>query len=104
MNRIQAYLIVQKGLEEEKVFSLNDRVTIGRETGNDICLTNRTVSRKHALVYRIKDQVIIEDLGGYNGTFVNGKRIKKTVLSSGDTLQMGKVILRFLMAFSFSDG
>lgn len=93
---IKSYLIIQKGLLEERFFPLEDRVSIGRMQGNDIKLSDATVSKRHAMIYRTGDQFIVEDLDSHNGSFLNGKQVKKAILSNGDTLKVGNVILRFL--------
>jgi pSer/pThr/pTyr-binding forkhead associated (FHA) protein len=75
-------------LEEEVIF-------IGRKSINDIPLLDPTVSRQHAVIYSMGDEVVLEDLRSHNGTFVNGKRIKRHALSSGDIIRIGNVIFRF---------
>lgn len=72
-----------------RVFLLENRVTIGRTAENDIHLRDTTVSKQHAVAYLNEGQPIVEDLGSFNGTFVNGRSVKKTVLRSGDTLREG---------------
>lgn len=65
-------------------------ITIGRQEGNTIRLTERNVSRKHAKLIRKSGVVTVEDLGAYNGIKVNGDRIQGTVqLKEGDLVQIG---------------
>ena len=71
------------------------RESIGRGKENHICLSHPTVSKQHAIYYVKDGHSIVEDIGSSNGTFVNGERIKKTILSSEDTLLIGSVPLRF---------
>jgi ABC transport system ATP-binding/permease protein len=67
-----------------------DEYTIGRGEGNAIRLTERNVSRLHAVIRRAKDGFSIEDLGSENGTFANGVRVSKVQeLAHGDLLQLG---------------
>lgn len=73
-----------------------ERVTIGREPGNDICIDSLAVSRKHALAITILNDSFLEDLGTTNGTFVNGELIKKYVLKDGDVIVIGKHELRYV--------
>ena len=49
-----------------------DEFTIGRDPNTDIPLTNKKVSRKHALVARADDGYVIRDFGSKNGLWVNG--------------------------------
>jgi pSer/pThr/pTyr-binding forkhead associated (FHA) protein len=75
---------------------LRDEVTIGREQGNTIRLTERNVSRSHARLVRRNGSYLVEDLGSYNGVSVNGKRIDSRMkLSAGDRLAIGDYGLAF---------
>ena len=78
-------------------FELNkERMTIGRKSDNDIHIDNLAVSGKHALVITILDDSFLEDLGSTNGTYVNGKLIKKHALRDGDVIGIGKHELRYV--------
>lgn len=64
--------------------------TLGRETNNQIQLNHPSVSRYHAEVRRQPQGEIIRDLGGANGTYVNGSRLKREhLLQNGDVVQIG---------------
>jgi len=67
-----------------------DRVMIGRDADNDIPLKADYVSRHHAQVTVEQGACWIADLNSTNGTFVNGRRIKKRILRDGDTIQIGQ--------------
>lgn len=92
----RSYLIFEKGLIEEKGFPLENRLTIGRTKDSDIYLADRHVSRRHAVIYWGGRHAYVEDLGSRNGTFVNGERVNKSVLISGDILRIGTVTLQFV--------
>lgn len=62
---------------------------IGRAHDNDLAIDVPTVSAHHARIYTYLVASYIEDLNSTNGTFVNGKRIKKHVLKSGDVIRLG---------------
>jgi pSer/pThr/pTyr-binding forkhead associated (FHA) protein len=65
-------------------------ITIGRQEGNTIRLTERNVSRRHAKLTRRLGHVLIEDLNSYNGIKVNGDRIYgASELKEGDLVQIG---------------
>jgi hypothetical protein len=53
------------------------------------------VSKRHAAVGRVKGRIVVKDLGSRNGTFVNGEKVEKAILASGDRLKVGSVVLRF---------
>jgi pSer/pThr/pTyr-binding forkhead associated (FHA) protein len=75
---------------------LRDEITIGRQEGNTIRLTERNVSRSHARLLKRNGSYIVEDLGSYNGVTVNGERIdEKAELDSGDQLGIGDYGLAF---------
>jgi pSer/pThr/pTyr-binding forkhead associated (FHA) protein len=75
---------------------LRDEVTIGREKGNTIRLTERNVSRAHARILKRNGHYILEDLGSYNGVRVNGARIERQAeLAAGDQVAIGNYDLAF---------
>ncbi|HEY8208902.1 MAG TPA: FHA domain-containing protein, partial [Myxococcaceae bacterium] len=55
---------------------VREEITIGRQEGNTIRLTERNVSRRHARLLRQNGHVVVEDLGSYNGIKINGERIQ----------------------------
>ncbi len=73
-----------------------ERVTIGRKPDNDIHIDNLAVSGQHALIITILNDSFLEDLGRPNGTYVNGKLIKKHALQHGDTITVGKHELKYI--------
>lgn len=68
--------------------------TIGRATGADFIVDEALVSRVHCRLTALPDgQLEVRDLESTNGTYVNGERIERTLLSSGDRLQVGRLEL-----------
>lgn len=68
----------------------SERISIGRRTGNDICLPYPAVSGKHAVVVTMTTGSVLEDLGSTNGTFVNRKRVAKYFLHDRDSIDIGR--------------
>ncbi|MGZ3457079.1 MAG: FHA domain-containing protein [Archangium sp.] len=69
---------------------VRDEITIGRQEGNTIHLTERNVSRHHARLVRQNGHVLVEDLGSYTGVLINGERIQgQTQVGDGDLIQIG---------------
>src|ERR1700704_1822705 len=65
-------------------------ITIGRQDGNTIKLTERNVSRRHARLLKENGSLVIEDLGSYNGVRVNGEKITgPTKIKEGDLVEIG---------------
>ena len=63
-----------------------ERYTIGRLPDNDIRIDNPAVSGHHSLIINILNDSFLEDLNSTNGTYVNGKLIKKHALQHGDVI------------------
>jgi adenylate cyclase len=87
---------IKEGILGERFIPLQAVVAIGRDPENDLRLSDRSVSKWHALVRLVGGEYVIEDMGSLNGIFINGARIKKAVLRNGDTLKLGHTILRFI--------
>ena len=73
-----------------------DRSTIGRDLGNSIVLVDESVSRFHAKIERTARGFVLEDLESTNGSRVNDDSIKSCLLKSGDQLQIGSFILKYI--------
>jgi len=73
-----------------------ERYTIGRLPDNDIRIDNVAVSGHHSLIINILNDSFLEDLNSTNGTYVNGKLIKKHALQHGDVITVGHHQLRFV--------
>ena len=84
------------GLEKE-------RILIGRKPENDIQVDNLAVSGQHAAIITILNDSFLEDLDSTNGTFVNGKLIKKHALKHGDVVTVGKHELKYINDEASSD-
>jgi two-component system alkaline phosphatase synthesis response regulator PhoP len=93
---VKYYLVVEEGLIREKVFPVTGKVSIGREEGSDIQLSDSSISKQHALVYMVEGQPVVKDLASLNGTFVNGERVGKAGLRGGDTIRVGNTTIRFI--------
>ncbi len=73
-----------------------ERYTIGRLPDNDVRIDNPAVSGHHALIINILNDSFLEDLNSTNGTYVNGRLIKKHALQHGDVITTGHHQLRFV--------
>jgi hypothetical protein len=90
-----ARLVIEAGERVGETFLLGETFAIGREAGNDLALSDMTVSRRHCVLTGKGGAFFIRDEGSANGTFVNGERITERSLSPGDRLQVGSVVFRF---------
>ena len=72
-------------------------ITIGRQDGNVIRLTDRNVSRQHAVLYSSDDKLRLKDLESYTGTQINGRPLEGTYpLTMGDVVSIGDYELRII--------
>jgi pSer/pThr/pTyr-binding forkhead associated (FHA) protein len=93
-----AMLVVKRGPNAGFRFPLHRAVTsAGRDPRSDIFLDDVTVSRRHAEFRSERGELQVVDIGGLNGTFVNGQPIDSAVLTNGDEIQMGKFRLVLLI-------
>ncbi len=75
---------------------VRDEITIGRQEGNTIRLTERNVSRRHARLSKLGGNIMVEDLGSFTGVRVNGQRITaRTTIHEGDLVEIGDYDLNF---------
>lgn len=81
----------------EPVVLEGDRVTVGTEDSNQVCITDDgTVSRLHAVVENYGSGWTVRDLGSRNGTYINGRRVLgEQALHPGDELRVGKTRIVF---------
>jgi len=71
-------------------------VVIGRGMQANIRLNDDGISRRHARIIQVGNEVLIEDLGSANGTLVNGEVVSRRVLQDGDKIRLGSTtILKF---------
>lgn len=77
-----------------ETYPLGDELTVGRGGGCGIVLTaDEFVSTVHARVFRRGEDLLVEDLGSRNGTFVNGERVAApTRVKRGDRVQFGQTV------------
>jgi len=71
------------------------RTTIGRRPYNDIVIENLAVSGEHAVIENTGNQVVLKDFGSTNGTYVNGKPIRKQVIEYGDLIEIGRYRIQY---------
>ena len=75
------------------------RVTLGRESRNDITIPDINVSRTHAEISLSPQGAwVITDLGSTNGTYVNGRAVASQPLNEGDHIAMGSTNFVFTLA------
>ena len=86
-------VVVKTGSEAGRRLELGGAVAIGRQDG-DLVLEDPEVSRRHAVLRREGESIVVEDLDSTNGTFVNGERIRSPIpIRPGDLVRVGRTTL-----------
>ena len=85
------------GVVIKEVQITKDKTTLGRRPYNDIVIDNLAVSGEHAVLQMVGSDVFIEDLNSTNGTYINGKAVKKQLLAHNDTVEIGKYKIKYIV-------
>ena len=85
------------GVVIKEVQITKDKTTLGRRPYNDIVIDNLAVSGEHAVLQMVGADVFIEDLNSTNGTYINGKAVKKQLLAHNDTVEIGKYKIKYMV-------
>jgi pSer/pThr/pTyr-binding forkhead associated (FHA) protein len=72
------------------------RVSVGRDPGNQVVIDDPAVAMEHAAITPVGNDHILEDLQSETGTFVNGTRVSRHILQHGDVMEFGAFYLRYL--------
>jgi len=95
---LQVFLKFRSGDANHEEYPLdaeNLEIGIGRGRDCEVVLNDKKCSRKNSIIRRNGLQFEIEDLGSVNGTWVNGKKVQKQELSSGDRVRIGDIEFTF---------
>ena len=84
------------GVVIKEVQLTKDRTTLGRRPYNDIVIDNLAVSGEHSVLQMTGNEVYLEDLNSTNGTYVNGKAVKKQLLQNSDIVEIGKYKIKYI--------
>jgi pSer/pThr/pTyr-binding forkhead associated (FHA) protein len=88
-------IISMDGVVINEVQLSKDRTSLGRRPYNDIVIDNLSVSGEHAVLQMSGNEVFIEDLNSTNGTYVNGRTVKKQMLNNEDIIEIGKYRIQY---------
>jgi pSer/pThr/pTyr-binding forkhead associated (FHA) protein len=78
------------GAGEPRRYPLSDAtVSFGRSSGNDVCIDDPNVSRRHCTLSRADGRWVLHDLGSTNGTWLDAARVKRYALRDGETFYVG---------------
>jgi pSer/pThr/pTyr-binding forkhead associated (FHA) protein len=86
--------VVEPAAQRGRTYDVADELTIGRAAGCQVPLDDSYASQLHARLFRRNGELLVEDLGSTNGTFLNRKKVDSAVpIRKGDRLQVGKTVL-----------
>jgi pSer/pThr/pTyr-binding forkhead associated (FHA) protein len=96
-SRMAKLVVSLDGVVIKEVQLTKDKTTLGRRPYNDIVIDNLAVSGEHAVLQMVGQDVFIEDLNSTNGTYINGRAVKKQLLQHNDTVEIGKYKIKYLV-------
>lgn len=86
----------RSGELQDQIFALP--IMVGRDSSNHLVLPSSSVSRQHAQVNALNEQVRVKDLNSSNGTFINGEAIEEAEVKEGDEITFGEVKVKISLA------
>ncbi|HSZ80947.1 MAG TPA: sigma 54-interacting transcriptional regulator [Polyangia bacterium] len=90
-------LLIVKGPDRGEAIAIGElAVTVGSGSGNDVVLTDPTISRRHLVIEPREDGVILRDVGSTNGSFVQGARFNELTLGFGTEVTVGQTVLKYV--------
>lgn len=84
-------IVADTGPEKGQVIAIKEKTSVGRALDCDISILEPGLSRQHAELDIVDDELIIRDLGSSNGTYLNGKKVSHSVCREGDVLQFERI-------------
>ena len=98
------WLVARSGLDQGRSWHIGSRrVTAGRGPNNFIQLKDSGVSRVQCQVVPEGDGLAVVDMTSSNGTFVNGKAVRRHVLADGDVLRLATTELEYRRVGDFDN-
>jgi len=95
---LDARVVVVSGSSKGIVVRMKgNQLSVGRDSGNELCLHDGAVSRRHFIINWTDAAFQLVDLESHNGTFVNGIPVRRKLLGHGDTIRVGRCELVFLI-------
>ena len=89
-------IVCMQGMGNRELALAKAQTSLGRRPYNDVVINDLTVSGEHALLHLKGAQVLLQDLGSTNGTYVNGQAIQRRALQNGDVIAMGSYKIQLL--------
>ena len=93
-------LLIKVSNQQKQIFTFDTSIIIGRDANADLQLVDPSISRNHAQIHIVGEEVIAEDLGSQNGIVVDGQRLRanqRMPMNANSELQLGKFSLVLLL-------
>ncbi len=92
---VSAYLEIETGPEQGRTLEVPEdgSIGIGRVEGNDLVLADRRVSRRHCRIEHDGAHYWLIDCDSRNGTVLNGRTVRRSLLYDGDVVEVGQTEL-----------
>src|SRR5256885_17024519 len=90
------FLVIKGPDRGEQVALSNKPVTFGSAPACDLVLSDKTVSRRHAMALLEGSEVLVRDLGSTNGSCLQGSRFKAITVGFGAEIKLGRTVIKFL--------
>ncbi len=78
----------------EKFLADGEELIVGRSKDAHVIINDNKASRRHARFHSAAGELYVEDLGSFNGTFVNGAKVERRALMPGDSVEVGNVRIK----------
>src|SRR5438034_8440346 len=89
--------LVIKGPDRVEVVALSGKpITFGSAPACDLVLSDKTVSRRHAMALLEGNEVLVRDLSSTNGSYIQGSRFKEITVGFGAEIKLGRTVIKFL--------
>src|SRR6516225_8754261 len=90
-------LLIVRGPDRGETIVIGELdLTVGSGAGNDVLLSDPTISRRHLVIEPRADGVILRDLGSTNGSFVQGARFQELTLGFGTEVTIGQTVIKYV--------
>ena len=87
-------VVVEPDDQRGRAFDLVEEMTVGRAAGCQIVLDDTYVSQLHTRIFQRDGQLMVDDLGSTNGTYLNNRKVSgPMMMNRGDKLRVGKTVM-----------
>lgn len=89
-------IIFCQNSQNYQIIDFNERITIGRDSDNEIVLNSRGVSRKHAIIIKVDNKYYLVDQGSKNAVWLGSETVQEVLLTHGLKFRITDYFFTFL--------